>query len=103
MIIYVQTEAVRKKGCGVCDLMYIRKINRNNFVVGERKPALVDESEGVGERVEGQICGPVEVGLRASAVLPAPRGTPLRYQLPVPTAVTNHHGQILLQRDQKIL
>jgi hypothetical protein len=46
-------------------------------------PVLVNESKGVGDRVEGQVCRPVEVGLRALAILPAPRGTPLRYQLPV--------------------
>jgi hypothetical protein len=45
--------------------------------------ALVNDSKGVGDRVEGQIRRPVEVGLRAVAVLSATRGTPLRYQLPV--------------------
>ncbi len=46
-------------------------------------PVLVNDSKGVGDRVEGQVCRPVEVGLRALAVLPAPGGTPLGYQLSV--------------------
>ncbi len=61
-------------------------------------PVLVNESKGVGDRVEGQICRPVEVGLRAVAVLTAPGGPPLGYQLPVKkqlaSRLTNDSGII---------
>ncbi len=59
------------------------EINVLKYNVGRTVPVLVNESESVGDRVEGQVCRPVEVGLRALAVLSAPRRTPLRNQLPV--------------------
>jgi hypothetical protein len=58
-------------------------MTKAKWYVERTVPVLVNESEGVGDRVEGQVCRPVEVGLRALAVLSAPRRTPLRYQLPV--------------------
>jgi hypothetical protein len=59
------------------------EINVLKYNVERTVPVLVNESKGVGDRVEGQVCRPVEVGLRAVAVLSASRRTPLGYQLPV--------------------